>query len=104
MTPESPLPTAPDSHDAASLRTAPDRDHHRHGRGETKRAGTGDHQHRDSAQHRDLDAGTGQEIMGLLRNLNEQEGLTIVMVTHDPRAAERAHLVRHLDKGELSQD
>ena len=42
-----------------------------------------------------LDAGTGQEILGLLRNLNEQEGLTIVMVTHDESLARspecRAH-------------
>jgi putative ABC transport system ATP-binding protein len=34
--------------------------------------------------------------------LNKEFGKTIIMVTHDPRAAERAHLIRHLVKGVLS--
>ena len=53
-----------------------------------------------------LDAGTGQEIMGLLRNLNEQEGLTIVMVTHDESLARSAHRLVRLTEGrlELLQD
>lgn len=50
----------------------------------------------------DLDKTSAEEIMGLLDRLNKEFGKTIVMVTHDPRAAEKAHKVRHLDKGELT--
>jgi putative ABC transport system ATP-binding protein len=50
----------------------------------------------------DLDKVSAQEIMDLLDRLNKEYRKTIVMVTHDPRAAEKAHTVRHLDKGELS--
>ena len=50
----------------------------------------------------DLDKVSAEEILTLLERLNKEFKKTIVMVTHDPRAAERAHLVRHLDKGELS--
>ncbi len=50
----------------------------------------------------DLDKKSALEIMGLLDRLNKEFGKTIVMVTHDPRAAEKAHTVRHLDKGELT--
>ena len=50
----------------------------------------------------DLDKVSADEIMKLLDRLNTEFKKTIIMVTHDPRAAERAHLVRHLDKGELS--
>jgi putative ABC transport system ATP-binding protein len=49
----------------------------------------------------DLDKQSAFEILDLLSRLNAEHGKTIVMVTHDPRAAERAHVVRHLDKGEL---
>ena len=49
----------------------------------------------------DLDRRSAEEILKLLDNLNEVHGKTIVMVTHDPRAAERAHVQRHLEKGEL---
>ena len=49
----------------------------------------------------DLDRATADEIMGLLRRLNRDYGKTIVIVTHDPRAASFAHRVLHLDKGEL---
>ena len=49
----------------------------------------------------DLDRTTADEIMGLLRRLNRDYGKTIVIVTHDPRAASFAHRVLHLDKGEL---
>lgn len=49
----------------------------------------------------DLDKKSAEDIMALLVQLNEQYKKTIVMVTHDPRAAERAHITRHLDKGEL---
>jgi putative ABC transport system ATP-binding protein len=50
----------------------------------------------------DLDRLSAQEIMVLLERLNREFKKTIVMVTHDPRAAEKAHKVMHLDKGELS--
>ena len=49
----------------------------------------------------DLDRSTGEEILDLLAALNERHGKTIVMVTHDPQAAERARRVLHLDKGVL---
>jgi putative ABC transport system ATP-binding protein len=49
----------------------------------------------------DLDRKSGDEILTLLERLNKEFKKTIVMVTHDPHAAERAHVVRHLDKGEL---
>jgi putative ABC transport system ATP-binding protein len=48
----------------------------------------------------DLDRKSGDEILDLLQALNAQ-GKTIVMVTHDPRAAERARHTLHLDKGRL---
>jgi putative ABC transport system ATP-binding protein len=50
----------------------------------------------------DLDARSAQEILELMETLNKQFKKTIVMVTHDPRAAERAHVQRHLDKGVLT--
>ncbi len=50
----------------------------------------------------DLDARSAEEILSLLQALNREHGKTIVMVTHDPRAAERGHTIKHLDKGVLS--
>ncbi len=50
----------------------------------------------------DLDKNSAEEILTLLDRLNKEFKKTIVMVTHDPRAAEKAHTVRHLDKGELT--
>jgi len=52
----------------------------------------------------DLDKNSAHEILTLLERLNQEFKKTIVMVTHDPRAAEKAHIVRHLDKGEFSQN
>jgi putative ABC transport system ATP-binding protein len=49
----------------------------------------------------DLDRKSAEEILTLLERLNREFKKTIVMVTHDPHAVERAHVVRHLDKGEL---
>ena len=49
----------------------------------------------------DLDRVTAQEILGLLERLNDELGKTIIMVTHDPRAAETAHRLIHLEKGVL---
>jgi putative ABC transport system ATP-binding protein len=50
----------------------------------------------------DLDRVSAGEVMTLLDRLNKEFKKTIVMVTHDPRAAEKAHKVMHLDKGELT--
>ena len=50
----------------------------------------------------DLDKTSAHEILTLLERLNSEFKKTIVMVTHDPRAAEKAQTIRHLDKGELS--
>ena len=50
----------------------------------------------------DLDRKSAAEILTLLGRLNQEFKKTIVMVTHDPHAAERAHRVLHLDKGVLS--
>ena len=49
----------------------------------------------------DLDRKSGDEILELLQTLNREYSKTIVMVTHDPRAAERARRTLHLDKGVL---
>ena len=49
----------------------------------------------------DLDAKSAEEILQLMETLNRDFKKTIVMVTHDPRAAERAHMQRHLEKGVL---
>jgi putative ABC transport system ATP-binding protein len=50
----------------------------------------------------DLDAKSAHEILDLMGSLNKDFKKTIVMVTHDPRAAERAHVQRHLEKGVLA--
>ena len=49
----------------------------------------------------DLDRASADEILNLLTRLCREHGKTILMVTHDPRAAERADVVLHLDKGVL---
>jgi putative ABC transport system ATP-binding protein len=49
----------------------------------------------------DLDRSSAAEIMTLLRQLNREHGKTIIMVTHDPKAAEYAGRTLHLDKGTL---
>ena len=50
----------------------------------------------------DLDRKSAEEIMDLMDGLNRELGKTIIMVTHDPRAAQKAHVMRHLDKGVLN--
>jgi putative ABC transport system ATP-binding protein len=50
----------------------------------------------------DLDRKAGDEILDLLQALNRDHGKTIVMVTHDPHAADRARRTLHLDKGILT--
>jgi putative ABC transport system ATP-binding protein len=49
----------------------------------------------------DLDAKSGEEILTLMNRLNKEFGKTIVMVTHDPKAAAHAHRMVHLEKGVL---
>jgi putative ABC transport system ATP-binding protein len=49
----------------------------------------------------DLDRQMAEQILGLLQIVNRDQGKTIVMVTHDPKAAERATRQLHLDKGQL---
>ena len=50
----------------------------------------------------DLDKNSAEEVLDLMDRLNRELNKTILMVTHDPRAAERARSVRHLEKGELA--
>ena len=50
----------------------------------------------------DLDRHSAEEVLGLLQLLNKEHGKTIIMVTHDPKAAEYATHTIHLDKGELT--
>jgi len=50
----------------------------------------------------DLDRKSAEEVLGLLKTLNETLGKTVVMVTHDPHAAEAAKVHRRLDKGQLT--
>ena len=51
----------------------------------------------------DLDRETTEEILGLLQLLNREQGKTLVMVTHDPKAASFAKRIVHLDKGALAE-
>jgi putative ABC transport system ATP-binding protein len=50
----------------------------------------------------DLDRKTADEVLTLLQTLNREHGKTIIMVTHDPKAAEYANRTVHLDKGQLA--
>jgi putative ABC transport system ATP-binding protein len=52
----------------------------------------------------DLDRKSGDEILNLLQALNREQGKTIIMVTHDPHAADRATRTLHLDKGQLVRE
>ena len=49
----------------------------------------------------DLDRASAEEILNMMDQLNRELGKTIIMVTHDPHSAGKAHTVQHLDKGEL---
>jgi len=49
----------------------------------------------------DLDRVSAEEILNLMERMNDELGKTIIMVTHDPHAARRAHSIKHLDKGVL---
>jgi putative ABC transport system ATP-binding protein len=50
----------------------------------------------------DLDRVSAREILDLMERLNAESGKTIILVTHDPRAAEKAHIIKHLEKGILN--
>ncbi|MGE5365451.1 MAG: ABC transporter ATP-binding protein [Bacteroidota bacterium] len=52
----------------------------------------------------DLDRNSATEILKLMERLNREFNKTILMVTHDPHAAETAHTVRHLEKGDLVEE
>jgi putative ABC transport system ATP-binding protein len=52
----------------------------------------------------DLDRASARDVLDLLDRLNQELHKTIIMVTHDPKAAERAHRLRHLDKGVLTDE
>ncbi len=52
----------------------------------------------------DLDRQSAAEVLTLLQQLNRDHGKTVIMVTHDPKAAEFAHRILHLDKGTLVDD
>ncbi|HEX2730409.1 MAG TPA: ABC transporter ATP-binding protein [Polyangiaceae bacterium] len=52
----------------------------------------------------DLDRKSADEILDLLQRLNREQNKTIIMVTHDPSAAERATVIHRLDKGALAQN
>lgn len=50
----------------------------------------------------DLDRKSAEEVLDLMERLNRESHKTIIMVTHDPRAAQRARTIRHLEKGYLN--
>ena len=52
----------------------------------------------------DLDRKSGDQVLDLFDALNREAGKTIIMVTHDPRAAARARRILHLDKGVLARE
>lgn len=52
----------------------------------------------------DLDKNSAEEILLLMERLNEEFNKTVLMVTHDPRAAEKAKAMQYLDKGELTKE
>jgi len=51
----------------------------------------------------DLDRASADQVLDLLEKLNREHGKTIVIVTHDPSAASRAHKIIHMDKGKLGR-
>ena len=52
----------------------------------------------------DLDAQSAKDVLTILSELNQHHGKTIVMVTHDPHAAQYAHRTRHLEKGSMLRE
>jgi putative ABC transport system ATP-binding protein len=52
----------------------------------------------------DLDRASAEDVLVLMERLSRELGKTVIMVTHDPRAARRASVIKHLDKGILADD
>jgi len=52
----------------------------------------------------DLDKNSAEEILNLMERLNKEFKKTILIVTHDPHAASKARIIRHLEKGELTRE
>jgi putative ABC transport system ATP-binding protein len=52
----------------------------------------------------DLDRASAEDVLVLMEQLSRELGKTVIMVTHDPRAARRASVIKHLDKGVLAND
>jgi len=52
----------------------------------------------------DLDRVSADEVLSLMGRLNSELGKTIIMVTHDPRAAQKARLIKQLEKGQMNAD
>ncbi|PKN60790.1 MAG: ABC transporter ATP-binding protein, partial [Deltaproteobacteria bacterium HGW-Deltaproteobacteria-11] len=50
----------------------------------------------------DLDRASAEEVLELMIRLNRESGMTIILVTHDPRAAQKAQRIRRLEKGFLN--
>ena len=50
-----------------------------------------------------LDAKSASDVLDILRSLSSRSGKTVIMVTHDPKAAASAHRVVHLEKGVLAE-
>jgi putative ABC transport system ATP-binding protein len=50
----------------------------------------------------DLDRASAEEVLGLMERLSREAGKTVIMVTHDPRAARKARSMLYLEKGVLS--
>jgi putative ABC transport system ATP-binding protein len=50
----------------------------------------------------DLDRKSAEDVLNLMDRLHTEMGKTIIMVTHDPHAAQWAHVMRHLEKGEFN--
>jgi putative ABC transport system ATP-binding protein len=50
----------------------------------------------------DLDRVSAEDVLGLMERMNDELGKTIIMVTHDPHSAQRAHSIKHLEKGVLA--
>ena len=51
-----------------------------------------------------LDTRTGEEIMGIFQQLNREQGITVILVTHDPEVAQHARRIIHVRDGVIAED